>query len=104
VTVELAPDAPYVSGRVTNGRGTAAREAVVLLFADDPGRWTPDSRFIRTARTDREGRFDAGGVPPGRYVAAAIDVLAPGEDMDPAFFHRLRRSGTALRVDLDPGD
>ena len=75
--------ATTVSGAVLDDRGGVALDGTVIVFADDPGKWGPQSRFIGSARPDQQGRFSIRGLPPGRYVAIAVGYLQPGEERDP---------------------
>jgi hypothetical protein len=48
----------------------------VLVFPDDPSRWTLVSRYLRTAQTDENGVFTLGPLPPHpRYLAVALDYV-----------------------------
>ena len=60
-----------------------ALDTTVIVFADEPEKWGPHSRFIESARPDQQGRFTIRSLPPGRYVAIAVGYLEPGEEHDP---------------------
>ena len=62
-------------------------------------RWEFQSRYVRVARPDQTGRFQIRGLPPGSYVAAALEYLEPGEETNPEFLERLKPLGTSLRLD-----
>jgi hypothetical protein len=87
-----------VSGTVTDNRGEMTRDFVVVLFPDDEEQWTPFSRFIATGRPDQEGRFTLPGLPPGRYLIAALDYLAPGDERNPDALARLRAGATSFSL------
>jgi hypothetical protein len=91
-----------VSGSVSTDRNAVALDATVILFADDENKWQPHSRFIETARPDQHGHFKIRGLPPGTYVAIAVDYLEPGDERDPDLLAGWRRKGT--RVTLSEGD
>jgi protocatechuate 3,4-dioxygenase beta subunit len=57
-----------VTGRVTDGEHGVAGVAVVVMSADPSQRFKPVAR----ARTDAEGRYRLGGVPPGRYTVMPV--------------------------------
>jgi protocatechuate 3,4-dioxygenase beta subunit len=57
-----------VTGRVTDGEHGVAGVAVVVVSADPSQRFKPVAR----ARTDAEGRYRVGGVPPGRYTVTPV--------------------------------
>jgi hypothetical protein len=98
-----------VSGTVQSRDGP--RDHAVVVFADDASRWTYPSRFIRAARTDRQGRFEIKGLPAGaRYLAAAVEYLEDGEEEDSQLLERLRDravsftlgDGEQRSIQLDP--
>jgi protocatechuate 3,4-dioxygenase beta subunit len=98
LTVILTPRATEVSGMASDTRGRPSPDYIALWFADDRARWAPQSRFIRTARPDQDGRYRIRGLPPGRYLAVALEYLEPGEELDPERLEEFRRS--AIAIDL----
>lgn len=87
-----------VGGAVTDDRGQPARDYLVVLFPEDEEQWTPFSRFIGTGRPDQEGRFRLSGLPPGRYLAAALEYLEPGQERHPETLTRLRTVATGFSL------
>ena len=83
IEIELTERLTTVSGGVSDDRGGVALDTTVIVFADEPEKWGPHSRFIESARPDQQGRFTIRGLPPGRYVAIAVGYLEPGEERDP---------------------
>jgi hypothetical protein len=96
--IELTQQLTTVSGGVANDRGGKALDATVIVFADDPAKWGPHSRFINSARPDQDGRFTIRGLPPGRYVAIAVGYLEPGEERDPDLLETWRRTATPFTL------
>ena len=96
--IELTQRLTTVSGGVSDDRGRVALDATVIVFADDPGKWGPYSRFIETARPDQQGRFTIRGLPSGRYLAIAVGYLEPGEERDPDLLETWRQSGTPFTL------
>jgi hypothetical protein len=92
IEVELTDRISNVSGAVTNGRGEAVKDYWTVVFARDRDKWAPPSRYIRTSRGDQDGRFKMTGLPPGDYVALALETLEPGESNDPEVLDRMLRS------------
>lgn len=88
-----------VSGVVQDAKGTAVPDFAVVVFPTDSQRWGFQSRYVRVARPDQTGRFQIKGLPPGSYVAAALEYLEPGEETNPEFLERLKSLGTSLRLD-----
>jgi hypothetical protein len=90
-----------LSGTVQSDRNR--RDHNVIVFIDDPARWTFPSRFVRTIRADSDGRFQFRGLPPGeRYLVAALDYLEAGEEQDRQLLDRLR--ARAASVTLGEGE
>jgi hypothetical protein len=86
------------TGTVTDVRGQIARDATVVVFAADREKWGGNSRFIRTSRSDQSGRFNTLPLPPGRYLAVAVDGFNEGVQQDPALLAQLRSIATALTL------
>jgi hypothetical protein len=74
----------------------------VVVFAEDAARWTYPSRFVRSERADDRGAFRITGLPPGDYLAAAVEFLEDGDTQDPEILERLR--SRAARFALAEGE
>ncbi len=91
-----------VSGDVTDDRGRAVKDYALVVFAQDSGRWTANSRFVTNARPDQNGKFKVEKLPSGDYLAAALEYLDEGDASDPEFMEGLR--GSATRFSLTDGE
>jgi hypothetical protein len=98
IEIELTQRLTTVSGGVHDDRDGVALDSTVIVFADDPEKWGPHSRFIETARPDQQGRFTIRSLPPGRYVAVAVGYLEPGEERDPDVLEKWRQRGTLFTL------
>jgi hypothetical protein len=98
VQIVLSNRLSVVSGSVGTDRGEPAKDYVVIVFADDPDRWGPMSRHVGSARPDQQGQFEVKGLPPGNYLALAVDYLEEGQERDPEFLHDMRPSGTSFAL------
>lgn len=96
--IELTQQVTTVSGGVSDEHGRVALDATVIVFADDPGKWALQSRFIQSARPDQQGRFTIRGLPPGKYVAIAVGYLESGEERDPDVLEKWRQRGTVFML------
>lgn len=96
--IELTQRLTTVSGGVSDERGAVALDATVVVFADDPEKWGPHSRFIGSARPDQQGRFTIRGLPAGRYVAIAVGYVEPGEEQDPDLLRTWRQRATVFTL------
>jgi len=87
-----------VGGAVTSGNAPA-RDATVVIFSDDPQKWTFPSRFVRTTTVERDGSFRVRGLPPdSRYLAIAVDYMEENESQDPDFLNALRNRATPVTL------
>jgi hypothetical protein len=109
VQITLTDKLTTVSGHVTDSRGAAVTSyVVVILPAEEKTSTIGWYRYIRSTRSDINGRFETRGMPPGRYVAAAVDALESGRQFVPAVQQQLRKGarefslkeGESLMLDL----
>jgi hypothetical protein len=99
VEVVVTQRRAQVNGSVSNDRGQPARDYVALLFPEDEAQWTlSSSRFFATGRPDQQGAFTINNLPPGRYLATAVESLESGEERNPETLARLRGSATAIQL------
>jgi len=91
-----------LSGLVTNDRGAIDTDATVLVFSADRERWTPMTRFVRTARPAQDGRYNLRGMPPHDYLMVAVRNVEMGQWQDPDFLESVRDQ--AVRVSLGEGE
>jgi len=103
VEVVLSQRVSSVAGRVT-ARGRPA-VASILFFAADRQAWYPQSRFFRKTISAGDGTFSVEGLPPGDYLAAAVDAVPGvrnGDDwQDPDYLETLM--ARARRLTLSEG-
>jgi hypothetical protein len=103
VEIALTNRVSNVSGTVTDSNSEAVKDYTLVIFSDDPQRWTlPSTRYVVGRRPDQNGRFEVKSLPPGSYYAAAVEYLPDGEWNDPDVLERLK--ATAKRFALDEGE
>jgi hypothetical protein len=88
VTVTDRPT--VVTGNVKNALGEAAKKSVIAVFPADGKDGTQALRFTRTIVPDQDGRYSTRGLPPGEYVAVAVQSFETGSEWDPAFQQQMR--------------
>lgn len=87
-----------VNGAPTDAKGQPVLEYTVVVFAEDAARWKYPSRFLATARPDQQGRFKISNLPPGRYLAVALEYLEEGQSEDPEYLETLRPLATKFTL------
>jgi hypothetical protein len=101
LTVVFTRKLTELSGRIEGERGKPETDATVVVFAEDPARWTFGTRYVRTTRPSQEGRYSLRGLPPHDYLVAVVKELEPGQWSDPEFLESLRAQ--ASRITLHEG-
>ncbi len=88
-----------LSGLVTDARGNPALDATVVVFPADEKLWTFQSRFIKAARPDQEGRYRMTALPGGQeYLTVAVQALEDGQAGDPEFLASVRDAAAKLQL------
>lgn len=59
------------------------------------------SRYLATARPDQNGRFSVRGLPPGRYLAVAVDHMEAGDQTNPDYLESMRPRATKVTIGND---
>src|SRR3977135_3529614 len=90
-----------IAGQLADDKGAPVVDGTVLLFADDASKWSEDSRWIRAVRPDQQGKYEIRGLPPGEYLAVALNYVEDGMWNDAEYLDSLRRE--AQKVTLGEG-
>jgi uncharacterized protein (DUF2141 family) len=89
-----------VTGTVANAKGELAKEYTVVVFSEDPQRWSAvDTRWVHSARPDQQGQFKIADLPAGAYLAVAVEYVPQGEWRDPVWLERASKSATKFTLD-----
>jgi protocatechuate 3,4-dioxygenase beta subunit len=91
-----------LSGQLTDDKGVPIADGTVLVFSADSSKWTDDSRYVQAARPDQDGKYQIRGLPPGEYLAAALDYVEEGMWNDPEYLESIR--GLGQRFTLGEAD
>lgn len=97
VVITLTDRFPVLSGITMNQRG-APVDAMAIVFAEDSTKWAEDARMVRAVRSDTAGVFRIRALPPGDYLAVALDYVVDGDWNDPQYLERLRNIAERLTV------
>lgn len=87
-----------ITGTPRDVNGQPVLDYAVVVFADEAARWKYPSRFIATARPDQQGGFKIPNLPPGRYLAVALEYLEEGQEQDPDYLETLRPLATSFTL------
>ena len=99
VEIELTNRRQQVAGLVTDAKGSAVTDYVVLLFSQDRLRWTAaGNRYFSSSRPGDDGRFKVGTLPPGEYYAIALDRTDSADWGDPEFLEGLIRHASPFSL------
>ena len=80
VTITFASGTGSIEGKVVDDRRQPSGEFGVVVFSSDPGRWYSRSPYIKLGSPTQDGTFSVTGLPPGEYLATAIDQIDGGAD------------------------
>jgi hypothetical protein len=98
VQIVLTRKGARLAGEVVDTRGAAAPDCTVIVFAENRSLWGLASRYIRSVRPDKTGRFAVAALPPGVYRVVADDTVLEGQWEDPEFLERVMPQ--AVRIEL----
>jgi uncharacterized protein (DUF2141 family) len=94
----LSDRASELTGRVTDAKGDAAYEAVVVVFSTNRATWFPASRRIAGVHPDKDGRYAIHNLPPGDYRVMATIDLDEWEWFDPDVLDRSSAAATPITI------
>jgi protocatechuate 3,4-dioxygenase beta subunit len=101
--VVLTQKQTILSGSISDTRGQPATDATVVVFPADEKLWYFQSRYIRAARPDQEGRYQIRGLPAyDDYLIALVQGLEDGQAGDPEFLSSIE--ATASKLSLNEGE
>ncbi len=85
-----------LTGTVSNAKGQPVTDYTVVVFPEDATRWKRRSRFLDTAFADQRGEFTIEELPPGRYLAVALEYVDQMQSQNPVFLEALRPLATKV--------
>jgi hypothetical protein len=101
-TLTLTSRAAAIAGSLRQASGQPASDYTILVFADDPRYWTPQSRRIQATRPATDGAFSFRNIPGGAYRIVAVDDLEDGQWLDPAVLQQV--SAGAIPITIADGE
>lgn len=91
-----------LTGQITDTKGNPVLDATVVVFPANDKLWTFQSRFIKAARPDQDGKYRVTGLPAESYLVVALQGLEDGQAGDPEFLATVKELATKL--DLGDGE
>ena len=92
-----------LTGQVTDANGVPVLDATVVAFPSNEKLWTFQSRFIKAARPDQEGKYRVTGLPGAAdYLVVALQGLEDGQAGDPEFLASIKELAT--KIELGEGE
>ncbi len=98
VQVVVSNRVTKISGQLLGDKGAPLVDGTVIVFADDAAKWAELSRWVRAVRPDQQGRYQIQGLPPGDYLAVALDYVEEGQWNDAEYLESIRRHGQRLTL------
>jgi hypothetical protein len=103
VVIVLSKQVTTLSGLVADSRNRPVLDATVVVFPEDERLWTFQSRFVKTARPDQEGRYRIASLPAAdHYLVIAVQGLEDGQAGDPDYLASIKNA--AARFALNEGE
>jgi hypothetical protein len=96
--VVLTKKISAVSGLVTDAKGNPVLDATVVVFPSNEKLWTYQSRFIKAARPDQDGRYRVTALPAESYMVVALQGLEDGQAGDPDFLTSVKELASKLEI------
>ena len=97
LAIVLAGRGATVSGDVLND-GKPEADYTVILFPAERKPPAALDRLVRAERPDHKGSFRITGIPPGEWLAAAVEYVEDGQWLDPAYLDTLRAGAVPMTL------
>lgn len=98
LVVTFSDRPPELSGTLQSGDGTIASDVFVIAYAADRAHWRPGTRRVQAVRPGVDGRYTITGLPPGRYMLAALTDVDENDWQDQAFLEQLVPASVAITI------
>lgn len=98
VQVMIVSRLTKITAQIVDERGAPVADGTLMVFPTDSTKWFDNSRAVRAARPDQKGDCELKGLPPGEYLAVAVDYVEEGLWYDPDYLESIRRYAQKLTV------
>jgi hypothetical protein len=97
VVVEMTNHSSEATGSVTDADGKIVRDVFVIVFAQDPARWTVQTRWLAVSRPGLDDKFHA-RLLAGEYYVVAMSDVEPNAWTDPDFLSLAREHAIKFAI------
>jgi len=101
VEIVISDRVTTLGGQLVDEKNQPVHDATVVVFAADSAKWFESSRSVKAARPDQQGQWRIRNLPPGDYLAVALEYVEDGSWNDPEYLETLRAH--ASKVALEEG-
>ena len=98
VEIAITDRVTTVSGQLIDDKNQPIHEATLIVFRAEADKWFESSRAVKATRPDQQGQWRLRALPPGDYLAVALDYVEDGAWNDPDYLESLRRYATTFTV------
>jgi carboxypeptidase family protein len=98
IQVTVTDRVTTVAGQFADDKGVPITDGTVVIFSSEAEKWFDNSRSVRTARPDLRGQYQIRGLPPGDYLAVALEYMQDGVWNDPEYLESIRRYAQKLSL------
>lgn len=102
VEIVLTQQDSRLAGQLLGVANGTKPNVTVILFAEDERKLGSGSRYVSSAPSSADGRYELRALRPARYLAAAVAGILPDQTTNPELLKRLRQ--VATRVDVREGE
>ncbi|HUQ89574.1 MAG TPA: carboxypeptidase-like regulatory domain-containing protein [Vicinamibacterales bacterium] len=99
IQIVLTKKVTSLTGQVSDAKGNPVLDATVVVFPSNEKLWTFQSRFIKAARPDQDGKYRVTALPGSEnYLVVALQGLEDGQAGDPEFLATVKELATKLEL------
>ena len=98
VEIVITDRVTTISGQLIDDKNQPIHDATLIVFRAESEKWFESSRAVRATRPDQQGQWRLRSLPPGDYLAVALEYIEDGAWNDPEYLESLRRYATSFTL------
>lgn len=98
VEIVITDKMTTVGGQLVDAKNQPIHDATVVVFSADAQKWFESSRGVKAARPDQQGFWRVRALPPGEYLAVALEYVEDTAWNDPDYLESLRQYGMKVTI------